>query len=235
MILMLLQSALASAGLTTGSSTANRSGADASLAYVLRQQPTTFVFSRPQERVRLLTNAELRPGAHDPRYGILVEALDQEGAVVWSRSIFVRSIPLFVRREQGRLRPHAFLAGEGALQPSAADATLIDFGRPVAAIRVSGRERDRGAGRIFARVQEQRPISERQLAIGWQRLSEAEHAQLTAGNPLGPVLTSAAERRRLLAERWYPVGPAGIEDRDYVQIMIYERQGAPVPARRPAS
>lgn len=225
LLVMLLRSSLAAAGFTSATAVSSRGAARASLAYVLGQEPTNFVFSRPQRRVRILTNVELRPGFDDPRYGFLVEALDNGGSIIWSQQIFVRSIPLFVRGQRGELSPHAFVAQKSALQPSAADATLIDFGRPAVAVRIRGSGRDPGAARIFARVQEQRPISERQLAIGWQRLSERDHAELTAGNPLGPVLTSEEERQRLLAERWHPVGPSGVDGRDYRQILFYERVG----------
>lgn len=231
---LVLRAGIASAGLDTPAPGLAYREAQPSLVYPLRSKPTEFVFSRPQERIRILTNAELKPGADDPRYGFVVEALDARGAVVWRREIHVRSIPLFVRDRGGRVVPHVFLPERGALQPSAADVTLIDFGQPVSAIRMSASGSDPGAGRIFARVQEQRPLSRRQLQVGWQRLSQDEQEQLTAGNPLGPTLTSEAERKRLLANRWNPVGPAGIKGRDYLQTIIYERPG-PVLAPRPAS
>lgn len=231
---LLLRAGLTSAGLTTPATGPAYGEARPSLIYLLRGQPTAFVFSRPQERVRILTNAELHAGASEPRYGFLIEALDAAGAVVWQRAIYARSIPLFVRDRRGRLAPHVFLAERGALSLSAADVTLVDFGTPVSAIRLTSQGADRSVGRILARVQEQRPLSARQLEVGWLRLSDDERAQLTAGNPLGPWLTSHAERQRLLAQRWYPVGPAGIEGRDYLQTVVYERPG-PALALRIAS
>lgn len=233
-LVLLLRAGLASAGLTPSETGPSFGAAEPSLVYALQRDGTKFVLSKPQDRVRILTNAELRPGAVEPRYGFLVEALDQAGAVVWRRTIYVRSIPLFVRNRRGKLLPHVFLAERGALQPSAADITLIDFPGPVSAIRMSAGKRDPGVGRILARIQDQRPISGRQLEVGWQRLSKGEQAQLTAGNPLGPSLTSEAERQRLLVGRWNPVGPAGVEGRDYFQTIIYERPG-PAVAQRPAS
>lgn len=229
-----VRAGLAATGLTTPA--AGRAGKEAqpSLVYALRREPTSFVFSRPQERVRILTNAELRPGVTEPRYGFVVEALDARGASVWRRAVHVRTIPLFVRGRRGRLVPHVFLAEPGALRVSASDATLIDFGRPVSAVRLRVGSQDASVGRTFARVHEQRPVSRSQLQVGWQRLSEAEQAQLTAGNPLGPVLTGEAERRQLLIQRWNPLGPSGVHGRDYVQTILYERPG-PVLAPRTAS
>lgn len=230
-LLLLLRAGLASAGLTASATGPSYGAAEPSLVYSLHREATKFVLNRPQDRVRILTNAELRPGAVEPRYGFLVEALDSTGAVVWRRTIYVRSIPLFVRDRRGKLMPHVFLAERGALQPSAADTTLIDFRGPVSAIRISAGKRDPGVGRILVRVQELRPNSARQLEVGWQRLSKGEQTRLTAGNPLGPSLTSEAERQRLLAERWNPVGPAGVEGHNYFQTIIYERPGPAVTPR----
>lgn len=230
-LVLLLRAGLTSVGMTTPASGANYDDAQPSLIYQLRRKPTAFVFSRPQELVRILTNAEFRPGVSEPRYGFLIEALDDAGVVVWKREIFARSIPLFVRDSRERLVPHVFLTEGGALTLSAADVTLVDFGMPVREIHLTSRGTDGALGRILARVQEQRPLSKRQMEIGWLRLSEDERAQLTAGSPLGPWLTSHAERQRLFAQRWLPVGPSGIEGRDYLQTVLYERNGPAVALR----
>lgn len=225
---MLVRAGVTATGLTTPAAGQADEVAQPSLVYPLRRLPSKFVLSRPQERVRILTNAELRPGATEPHYGFVVEALDARGATAWRREIHVRTLPLFVRNRRGKLVPHVFLAEPGALQLSAADATLIDFGRPVSALRLRATSKDLGVGRVLARVQEQRPMSPRQLEVGWQRLNEDAKAQLTAGNPLGSALTGEDERQRLLIQRWSPVGPAGVEGRDYLQTILYERHG---PAR----
>lgn len=231
LLMLAVRAGLAASGLTTPA--AGRAGKEAqpSLVYVLGTEPTSFVLSRPQERVRILTNAELRGTATEPLYGFVVEGLDARGATVWRRNIHVRTIPLFVRDRRGRMVPHVFLSQPGALRVSAADVTLIDFGRPVSTVRLRASGRDPSVGRILARVQEQRPVSRRQLQVGWQRLSDAEQVQLTAGNPLGPLLTGNAERQRLLIERWNPVGPAGVQGRDYDQTILYERPGPVLPPR----
>lgn len=230
-LLQLVRHGLGAVGLTTPAAGPAYGEARPSLVYALRSEPTSFVFSRPQDRVRMLTNAELQGGAGEPRYGFLIEGLDVGGAVAWRRVVYVRSIPLVVRDRRGRLLPHVFLPEPDALRLSAADVTLVDFGTPVSAIRVSSRASDRTVGRILARVQEQRPLSARQLEVGWQRLSVDEQDQLTAGNPLGRLLTGQAERQRLLVRRWYPVGPAGVEGRDYLKAIVYERPGPALAPR----
>ena len=210
-------------------------GAQPSLAYALEREPSTFVFSRPQQRVRILSNVELAGGAMNPLYGFRVEALVEDGERFWSRDIHVRSVPLDVRRDDGKLVPHAFIRESGAGRLSAGDVTLIDFGRPASAVLLSAVIREPGARRMLVRIQEQRPLSERQQEVGWDRLSPRERNLLSAGNPLGPALLSDDERRNLLVSRWNPVGPAGVEGRDYRRTLIYERPGPVVPVTSRAS
>jgi hypothetical protein len=200
--------------------------AQPSLVYILQPQPTLFMFSRPQQRVRVLTNSELRRHAKDTHYSVIVEAISATGDVVWRRDIHARTVRLFVRRPNGKLVPHAFTPQRDGLVASAGDETLIDFAQPVVGLRLREGMRARGVASILARVQEHRPISERQLQVGWQRLTRVQQEQLSAGNPLGPALVNSEERRRLLMGRWHPVGPAGVEGRNYVQTTLYERLGA---------
>lgn len=204
-------------------------GAQPSLAYALEREPSTFVFSRLQQRVRILSNVELAGGAMNPLYGFRVEALDDNGERFWSRDIHVRSVPLDVRQDDGELVPHAFIRESGAGRLSAGDVTLIDFGRPASAVLLSAVTRETGARRMLVRIQEQRPVSERQQEVGWDRLSPRERNLLSAGNPVGSALLSDDERRNLLVRRWNPVGPAGVEGRDYRRTLIYERPGPVVP------
>jgi hypothetical protein len=209
--------------------------ANFSIVYPLRNEATRFVFSRPQKQARIITNAGVVPNGPEPTYAYTLEALNNDGAVVWEKTIYLRSIRLYVRRQNGRLVHRAFIAGRQGLVPSAADATLVDFGREVSSIRLSQTWLGAGVGSILARVQEYRPVTNRQLQVGWQRLSCAEREELAAGSALGPALVTQEERRRLLAFRWNPVGPSGIRGRHYHQSALYERSGEedhlPVPGR----
>lgn len=225
LLLQLARKAIAEANLHARPAGRDYSAARPSLVYRIDPQPTDFVFSRPQRRVRILTNAQLRRGGVNPYYSVIIEALDSEGETVWRREIHTRSARLFVRNQRGQSVPHAFTSDLKGLVPSAADLALIDFGAPVTAVRLREGKRGSSVAEILGRVQEQRPISERQLEVGWERLSKAEQARLAAGNVLNPALISETERRRLLRERWHPVGPAGVRGQDYVQALLYERLG----------
>ncbi|NTZ43985.1 hypothetical protein G7A66_13020 [Altererythrobacter sp. SALINAS58] len=203
---------------------------DASIVYPLRGQTTEFVFSTPQEQTRILSSADVLPEGTFPSYAYTVEALDGGGRVLWKKDINLRSLRLFVRGPEGLLIPHAFTSADKSTIPSAGDETLIDFGQPVAAIRLREHWRGPHVGRILVRVQEHEPIANRQLKTAWQRLSVAEQEDLAAGSPLGPELLTIEERRQLLINRWKPVGPSGIPGRDYSQIMLYERPGEKIAA-----
>lgn len=224
LLFQLARDALAEASLQARPSGRDYGAARPILVYQLVPQSTTFVFSRPQRRVRILTSAQLRRNG-DPYYSMVVEGVGETGQTAWRREIYARSVRLFVRNQRGRAVPHAFTSGVDPLVPSASDFALIDFAEPVVALRLSEGRRGAGVAGILARVQEQRPISPRQLAIGWERLSKAEQATLADGNLLDPALISDAERSSLLRERWSPVGPAGVRGQDYFQTLLYERPG----------
>jgi hypothetical protein len=214
-----------------GKAPARIEDAKPSLVYALHDKPTTFVLSRPQQVVRILTNADLRPGASFPRYGLTIEGLGAGGKIVWRSSVYARSIRLFVRSSDGRLLPHTFRPRRSDLVTSAADVALFDFGQPVEAVRLTRAPSDPGVGEVLVRVQERRNLSARQLDVGWDRLSSDQRADLTSGNPLGSELTTEEERRRLLVSRWHPVGPSGVDGQDYRQVLLYERTG-PIVSQR---
>lgn len=197
---------------------------DSSFVYPLAPDRTvTFRFSRPQSSARLITHADLQPGAPGAAYSLVVHALDPGGRTVMRREIFLRSIVLYSRASNGRIVPQTFYA-DSSFTPTASDITLIEFERPVAELRLQPGNFEPGVARLVARVQEQRPISERQLQAGWQRLSPREQSRIAEGNAFPPDMLTAEERRNLLINRWYPVGPTGVQGFDYQRTILYERR-----------
>lgn len=196
---------------------------DSSFVFPLRgARYVRFPFSQPQNRVRLITHADLRPGASGGAYSLIVEALDSDGQVILRRELFLRSIVLYSRDLRGRIVPRSFYA-DSALTPSASDITVLDFQRPVKELRLQAGRLGPGVARIVARVQEQRPISARQLAVGWQRRSRREQERMAESNAFPAEMLTDEERRNLLANRWYSVGPAGVQEIQYDRTILYER------------
>jgi hypothetical protein len=194
-----------------------------SFVYQLRgDPPSLFRFSRPQRKTRILTHADLEAGTPTAGYSLIIEALGADGQVVMKREIFLRSIILYSRDRKGRIVPQTFYA-DTDLVPSASDITLVEFDRPVVALRLRAGTRDAGVARIFARVQEQRPITTHRLTVGWERLSEREKRLMTECHMFPPEMLTAAERHSLLINRWYPVGPSGVDGIDYVRAILYKR------------
>ncbi len=181
-----------------------------------------FPFSQPQNRARLITHADLRPGASGGAYSVIVEALGSDGQVILRRELFLRSIVHYGRDFRGRIVPQSFYA-DSALIPSASDITVMDFQRPVKELRLQAGTLHPGVARMVARVQEQRPITVRQLAAGWQRLSRREQERMAEGNAFPAQMLTEEERWNLLANRWYPVGPAGVQEIQYDRTILYER------------
>lgn len=199
------------------------STADRSIVYPLRIKPTEFVLSRPSEQIRILSNGAMRDPNSNVLYALGVQALDEDGNIILDRTFHLRSNIRYVRGSTKLLLPAASIRPRNNLIPSAGDATIIMFPRPVTKILLREVKLGDGVGRILARVQEQRPVSERQIKVGWQRLAPAEKEEISAGSPLGHAMLTEAEKQQLLISRWNPVGPSGVEGRDYLQVMLYER------------
>lgn len=214
----------------SGLANATTRNLDGSIVYPLRRVETEFVFSQPLQRARILTSAGLMPNRDLPYYAYEIEGLNEAGQMVQKKTIHLRSLRLFVRGPRGQLLPHAFTSDERALVPSASDAILVDFGQPVSAVRLREHRLGPGVGWILARVQERRLVPERELEIGWQRVSQEEQEELALGSALDPALLNQQEKRALLIKRWNPVGPSGIPGRNYLQTMLYERPGEKISA-----
>lgn len=197
----------------------------ASIVYALRREPTQFVFSNPQQRVRILTNASVTLAGPRPYYSYEVNAYDSKGRYVSGRTVHLASTRSYVRGDTGRTIPAAFTSGQASTIPSAGDETLLQFDRPISRLTLKVKAVGPGVQGIFARVQEQRPLSKRQLEVGWHRLSAVEKEELASGNPLEPELLTEEEKQGLLLNKWYPVGPAGTPGSDYHQVTLHERSG----------
>ncbi len=182
-----------------------------------------FPFSQPQNKVRLITHADLHPGASGGTYSLIVDAIGSNGQVTLHRELFLRSIVLYSNDSRKRLVPRSFYA-DSTLIPSASDITVLDFQQPVNELRLRTGRIGPGLARIAARVHEQRPISARQLAVGWQRLTRREQERIAEGNAFPAEMLTDGERRNLLANRWYPVGPAGVQGIQYNRSILYERR-----------
>ena len=209
--------------------------ADRQLVYQLdNERPTRFIFSSPQSTIRIITHAEITPDAAKRldqryRYDVIVEARGTDGEVLERRKLsFATRLLMIQRRDKPALQAVSY--AENDVVPTAADVTFLDLPRKAAALYITTGSQTSGVRGAAARVYEREPISQQRLRTAWARLSAADRAELTRDSALPAEMLTDAERRRLIVNRWSPVGPQGVFGRDYQARTLYVREGDGTPA-----
>ena len=210
-------------------------GADRQLVYPLdNTRPTRFIFSTPQSKVRIITHAEISPNAalavdQRYRYDVIIEARDTEGDVLERRKLsFATRLLMIQGRDKRSVSSVSY--EENDVVPTAADITFVDLPRPAAALYITSPSHNTGVSGVAARVYERMPISEQRLRTAWARLSPADRIELTRDSALPAAMLTDAERRRLIQNRWSPVGPQGVFGRDYRTRTLFVREGGTTAA-----
>lgn len=199
-------------------------------------RPTVFRFSQPLAELRMITQPVLSPAAVQPGkhwiYGVRVDLLDASGSMIETVTIHARSTIL--EPDGARRGPERYYRGATDLVASG-DEFHVGGSRPVAAIRVLAGKADPGVVAIDLRVSEQRPLIDSAAESAFARASPVERERLAAANAFPPELLTRAERMAIARNQWRPVGPVGIEGRDYVSQVLYEEEESPFPSTTRAS
>lgn len=74
--------------------------------------------------------------------------------------------------------------------------------------------------RVYAPLQ----VAEHKLEALWLRINQQAKELLAEGSVYNAALLSNEEKRNLLKHRWQPLGPSGIQDRDYTSRLLYSYQ-----------
>jgi hypothetical protein len=93
---------------------------------------------------------------------------------------------------------------------------------PFSRVEVTLQDSDQMVVGVDTRVYERRPVSAGDGRAVFLRRSKEERAALTAFSPFPPEMLSASEIANLASNLWRPLGPIGIEGRDYDALVIYE-------------
>jgi hypothetical protein len=200
---------------------------------------TRYPLSSPPRSVRILSNADLRTdAAHDPastfRYAIDYRMLGASGNILSEGTLHYRArVNLVQDRETGAPTSRYALPGLQGV-PSSTYASVLALAETPAAAFIELRlgDTDDGVGAASVRLAERRiPVGS--LEAAWQRLSPSEQQQLARHHPYPAELLTDAERRNLIDSVWLPVGPVGVEGRDYVRALLSTRSGETLPVVTP--
>lgn len=197
-------------------------------------RPVLFRFSQPLTQARIVTVPTVGPGQASPgeswTYAFSIELLDEAGAVLETRQAFARA-GMFERDGQ-RIGAYWFFRNRDDL-PATGDEVRIGSERPFAAIRLRATVADSEVLAISVRVSERRPLLAMAADSAFARFSPADRRRLALANAFPPELLTAEERRNIAINQWKPVGPVGIEGRDYRMDVLYEEVESAAAAARP--
>lgn len=199
-------------------------------------RPTVFRFSQPVRQTRLVVQPIIAAGAAQPgegwRYAIRLELLDGAGQVISAQLIYSRTTLYAI--DGHRRGPFRFYRGQGELV-APPDETRIASAVPFAAIRLLAGAGDPDVIAMDARVSERRPLIASAAASAFIRFSPDDRARLAAPNAFPPEFLTQDERSNIAINQWRPVGPTGIDGRDYVSKVLYEEAGSPLDSDDPAA
>jgi hypothetical protein len=195
------------------------------------QRATTFRFTQPVSLARLVFQPELARRALGPgvqrAYAIKVELLDRSGAVMDRHEIWSSAMPFGANgQRRGAFRFYREKGqAPGEIGPD--DEVRIASRLPFAAIRVRAGPADPGVLAVDMRLYEQLPLLEQEAEFAFFRLSPADQQTLSESSAFPPAMLTREERIALARNQWRPVGPTGIEGRDYAMKVLYESQPDP--------
>ena len=198
------------------------------LAYRLGEdRPLRFVFSQPADEVRLRTHAAVGPAAplvDGARYGLLVTLFDAQGEQIaqFSQSFLAGRVDGLL--PDGRAR-RFYRAGD--LQIWGGDQIVIANPQPFVSVEIALSHSEDLIEAIDLRAYERRPVMAGEERAIFLKRNAAERRALTAFSPFPADMLTEDELRNLARNLWRPVGPVGVEGRDYDAVVIYaaERGG----------
>ncbi len=190
---------------------------------LIPSKPVSFAFSKPVTLFRILSSAALASGENEREngwvYGYRVEMLDSLGKLIGTHDVYSRSVIRDrLNLEEDRIR---FYRGESA-SITLDDNALISSETPVAAVRVTPLPYGQGVVGIDARVYERRPFIGNSALAAFRRRSPEEQAELARANAFPTEFLTEQEMMNIARNQWRPVGPLGIDGRDYRLLVMYE-------------
>lgn len=189
---------------------------------------TTFRFTNPVRLARIIPHPILAAGSAGKgeswTYAVRVELLDGQGGVMARREIHSRTTLLGSDGE--RRGPRRYYRDSNELI-ALSDEVRIASTRPFAAIRLTSAGLGHDLVAIDVRLSERRPLLTSSADSAFLRYSLDDKTRLASPNAFPPELLTAAERSNIAINQWRPVGPTGIDGRDYLMRVLYEEKAAP--------
>ncbi|MCU7923186.1 MAG: hypothetical protein KZQ88_10890 [Candidatus Thiodiazotropha sp. (ex Dulcina madagascariensis)] len=191
---------------------------------------TEFPLTGHARMLRIVTNASInRPVPEAPEEGWLYaldfRLLDEAGRELESGEFFHRTRIRFYRSPSDGeiMNQNAFLKAERI--PTDSRVHLMPLVESAARLLLRVQRMDPLLQAVMVRGYEPEQYSEHRLDAAWNRLTFSQRERIARGSVFGPELLVPQERRNLMRNRWNPLGPSGVQERDFQVRKLFVRQG----------
>ncbi|MGD8909269.1 MAG: hypothetical protein PVI92_07960 [Chromatiales bacterium] len=214
-----------------GRLSANIADTRISIAYRLdRTRWLEFPLTGHAGKLRIITNAVVNsPLIESPDIGWLYalnyRLLDGAGRELVSGQFFHRTRIRTYRSEPDGdvVTQYAFLESDRV--PTDSRAHIMPLTDSATKLMLKVRYMPTPLESISARIYEPIQYTEDKLDTEWNKLTRSQRKWIARGSVYTPNLLLTDERRNLLRNRWKPLGPAGVQGRDYRLDKLFIRQG----------
>ncbi|MDD1622425.1 MAG: hypothetical protein LUQ11_13195 [Methylococcaceae bacterium] len=201
---------------------------DISLVYtVKRGQWLTFPIPEEISRLRILSNAHIPRLPADPlvsnwKYGVRYQLLKKDNSLLREGVYLHRSNLPLATDTQGKSTFGEFYLQEALWPLSDRSAILAwDDLNEAAYLRIGFETEHPEIEEIAIRAYTPIKISPHRLASEWLRMDSQQQDNLASGSIYPASLLSEFEKQNLMKHQWHPIGPTGIEGRDFEAKTLY--------------
>ena len=182
-----------------------------------------FAFSQPATTAKLLVHPAVTQDVRAKKegfvFGIRIRWIGANGEELSSHDAYLQADSPDIVFTSGevwrffRTRPE-LVAGQ--------DQLLVESPSPASQLHIETFDVADGIVGVDVRVFEQRTYIGSQSLPAYRRLSEETQARLAAANAFPADMLMPEEQARLGENHWRPVGPLGLDGRDFTMLVLYE-------------
>ena len=200
--------------------------ANTSLVYTITPNRwLKFAIPEQSSQLRIISNADIQSSATVTPdmtwdYALSYEILDKKGKILNKGLYHQRSRLTTYQDAQNKILYSNYYANPKKL-PLDGRLILLALEADAAYVRLGLETVNPAIIETAVRVYVPTKISKQQLATSWLRMSQAEKDNLAKHSIYPASLISTAEKNNLLKHQWQPIGPLGIEDKDYQAQTLY--------------
>lgn len=214
--------------------------ASSSLVYPIKdEQWLTFAIPEKSAQLRIITNAHVKrtdvqlaltqirqanvmTQAPNWAYAIHYELLDAKKSLLTSGVYHQRSKVTFYKDSDGSSVTNNYYANQHIV-PLDGRLILLNLQtmKDVAFLRIRLESIHPAISEIAVRAYVPAKIAEQRVASSWLRLIQEQKDKLAESSVYPAALLSASEQLNLIRNQRQPLGPVGIEGKDYVTLNLY--------------